>query len=313
MKTLVLANQNGGVGKSAVATLLTHFCAQQGRRVLAVDLDHQGNFSKALRLSGRPVETGLSADRLLTSPVSEVPDKLLVLIPSDRALLGLERQPDQHNTFARHFRAFLAAMDARFDLCVVDTHPNPDIRLIAALVSADFVLSPIQLIQEAMDGVAALLNHDRAGFRKIKALLNPKLNLVGLLPTMVEATPFQKANFAQVIQKYHAQLIPVGAGSGEFACIPRRSAIAEAQAEGLVLWEMKKAAAARDAWREIEPGIARIAVIVGGSADKRAGADGDCRGTTVGGGAAAVAAAGVAIGSNTVSQPQPASDHAAAT
>lgn len=52
------------------------------------------------------------------------------------------------------------------------------IRVIAALVSADFVLSPIQLIQlnqEAMDGVSALLNHDRVGLRKIKAALNPKL------------------------------------------------------------------------------------------------------------------------------------------
>jgi chromosome partitioning protein len=182
------------------------------------------------------------------------------------------------------------------------------------------VLSPIQLNQEAMDGVAALLNHDRAGVRKIRALLNPKLNLVGLLPTMVEATPFKKANFAQVIQKYRALLIPVGTGPGEFACIPRRSAIAEAQADGRVLWEMKKTAA-RDAWREIEPGINRIAAIVGDGADKRAGVDIDCCATTVGvsaiadvaAGAGAGAGVGVAIGSNTMSQRQPASDHAAAT
>jgi hypothetical protein len=129
---------------------------------------------------------------------------------------------------------------------------------------------------------------------------------------MVEATPFQKANFAQVIQKYHALLIPVGAGPGEFACIPRRSAIAEAQAEGRVLWEMKKTAA-RDAWREIEPGIARIATIVGGGADKHADVDGDCRDNAVGD--ATAAAAGVGVRTSTVSQPQPqpANDHAAAT
>ena len=48
MKTLVLCNQKGGVGKSAVATLLAHHLAHRGQRVLAIDLDHQGNFTKPL-------------------------------------------------------------------------------------------------------------------------------------------------------------------------------------------------------------------------------------------------------------------------
>jgi chromosome partitioning protein len=259
MKTLVLCNQKGGVGKSAVATLLAHHLVHRGHRVLAIDLDHQGNFSKPLRLSARPALSGFAADVLLTGtpPPAPLPDKPFVLVPGERALLGLERQPALHTPFARHFRSFLAAVDARFDVCVIDTNPNPDIRVIAALASADFVLSPIQLNQEAMDGVSGLLNHDRVGLRKIKAVLNPKLALIGLLPTMVEPTPFQKANFVQVVQQYHALMIRIGDGPGAFASMPRRSCIAEAQAEGAVLWEMKKTAA-RDAWREIEPSLARI-------------------------------------------------------
>ena len=261
MKTLVLANQKGGVGKSAVATLLAHHFAQRGQRVLAIDFDHQGNFSKPLQMSERPAVAKCTADALMTGSVFALPSKPFVLVPSDRALLGLERQPAMHTPFARSFRAFLASVDAQFDVCVIDTNPNPDIRLIAALASADFVLSPIQLNQEAMDGVHGLLNHDRVGVRKIKAVLIPKLQLIGLLPTMVEPAPFQKANFVQVIQQYRPLMIQVGAGAGEFAFVPRRSAIAEAQASGAVLWEMKKTAA-RDAWKEIEPGIARIAAIV---------------------------------------------------
>jgi chromosome partitioning protein len=205
----------------------------------------------------------LTSDALLAGAVSSVPDAKVVLIPGDRALLGLERQPAMHTPFARNLRGFLAAMGERFDVCLIDTNPNPDIRLIASLASADFVLSPIQLNQEAMDGVSALLNHERVGVRKIKGVLNPKLHLVGLLPTMVEPTPFQKANFVQIVQQYRPLLIPVGSGAGEFAFIPRRSAVAEAQAEGAVLWEMKKTAA-RDAWKEIEPSIARIAEIITG-------------------------------------------------
>ena len=261
MKTLVLANQKGGVGKSAVATLLVHHLAQHGHRVLAIDLDHQGNFSSPVQRSNRATAAGLTADRLLTEAVSVMPSATFVLVPSDRALLMLERQPTLHTPFARNLRSFLAAMDAQFDVCVIDTNPNPDIRVIAALASADFVLSPIQLNQEAMEGVNGLLNHDRVGVRKIKAVLNPKLQLIGLLPTMVEPTPFQKANFLQIVQKYHPLLIRIGDGPGEFASMPRRSAIAEAQAHGQLLWEMKKTAA-RDAAKEIEPTLRELARIV---------------------------------------------------
>ena len=144
---------------------------------------------------------------------------------------------------------------------MIDTHPNPDIRLIAALATGDFVLSPIQLNQEAIDGVRALLHHPRVGFHKIKAVLNPKLAMIGLLPTMVEPTPFQKANFIALVQKYAPMMIQLSDAAGHFARIPKRSAIAEAQADGLLLWEMKKTAA-RDAWAEIEPSLRRILGIV---------------------------------------------------
>jgi chromosome partitioning protein len=182
-------------------------------------------------------------------------------VPGHRELLMLERQPALHTPFARNFRSFLAAADAAFDVCIVDTNPNPDIRVIAALASADFVVSPVQLNQEAMSGVNMLLNHERLGIRRIKAILNPKLHLIGLLPNLVEPTPFQKANFVQVLQTYHPLLIRIGEGPGAFASIPRRSCIAEAQASGEVLWEMKKTAA-RDAYAEIRRTLQTVAGIV---------------------------------------------------
>lgn len=261
MRTLVLANFKGGVGKSAVATLLAHHLAQRGQRVLAIDLDHQGNLSKPLRQSGRFAEAGFTADQLLTGTTPALPQAPAVLVPASRTLLALERQPERHTPFLRQWRQALAELGARFDVCVVDTNPNPDIRVITALASAQEVLSPIQLNQEALDGVGALLNHERVGVRRIKAVLNPQLHLIGLLPTLVEPTPFQRANFVQLVSQYHPLLISLQDGAGAYATVPRRSAIAEAQASGAVLWEMKKTAA-RDARREIEPGIRRIADIV---------------------------------------------------
>jgi len=262
MKTLVLANHKGGVGKSAVATLMAHYCVQRGLRVLAIDLDQQGNLTAPITKSQRAAVSALGADKLFTARVS-VPSQPFVLIPAADPLLGLERLPAQHTPFARSLRDFLRSVDGQFDVCVIDTHPSPDIRLIAAMATGDFVLSPIQLNQEAISGVRALLHHPRVGLYKIKALLNPKLSLIGLLPTLVEHTPFQKANFRQILERYMDLMIKVSDQPGDVAFMPKRSAIAEAQADGLVLWEMKKTAA-RDAWTEIEPALRRIAGIVVG-------------------------------------------------
>ena len=261
MKTLVLANQKGGVGKSAAASLLAHHLSQSGRRVLAIDFDHQGNFSSTVLLSKRATDAGITSDKLLDDTAARVPADRFVMVPASDQLLFLERQAAQHTPFARNFREFLKQVDSDFDVCIVDTNPNPDIRVIAALASADFVLSPIQLNQEAIDGVCAMLLHPRVGVYRIKAALNPKLELIGLLPTMVEATPYQRANFRQLIEKYLSLMIRIGNGPGDLASIPKRSAIAEAQASGEILWEMKKTAA-RDAWREIEPTLRHLAAVV---------------------------------------------------
>jgi len=234
---------------------------QQGRRVLALDFDHQGNLTDPITRLGRARNAHFTAAQLLMEPAHQLQAHPFVIVHPGAGLLTMERQPARHNEFANRLHTFLAEHAARFDVCLIDTNPNPDIRVIAAMACADFVLSPIQLNQEAIEGVNGLLNNPRAGIRKIRAVLNPNLTLIGLLPTMVEPTPFQKANFLQIVERYHPIMIRIGSGPGEFASIPRRSSVAEAQASGEVLWEMKKTAA-RDAWKEIEPSIRHIAQLV---------------------------------------------------
>lgn len=259
MKTLTLANQKGGVGKSAVARLFAHFLVRNGQRVLAIDLDHQANFTAPLEKSGKATIANFGASKILTGEGGDLPEGELVLVPADQdALMGLERQPEKHNAYASAFRAFLQRNKGRFDACIIDTNPNPDIRLICALVGSDFVLSPIQLNQEAISGIGGLVKHPRVGVQKIKEKLNPKLELIGILPTLVEPTPFQKANLAQIVEHYSTLLIRLGPGKAGFAALPKRSIIAEAQASGAVLWEMKKTSA-REAWKEIEPTFRAIA------------------------------------------------------
>ena len=97
-------------------------------------------------------------------------------------------------------------------------------------------------------------------------MLNPNLNLIGLLPTLAEATPFKKANFAGPVRRYWALMIPLSPTLGPFACIPKRCVIAEAQASGAVMWSLKKTAA-RDTWNDIAGSLARISEIVNGQVE----------------------------------------------
>lgn len=276
MKTMSLVNQKGGVGKSFVSTQLSFHLVASQLRVLAIDLDHQRNFSVPLMKSGRAVVAPFHSAAMLAGDIATLPLAPLVLVPGDASLCGLERQPDRHNEFVGRLKQFLSAAMRQFDVCIIDTNPNPDIRYAAALVCSDFALSPMQLNQEALAGIGALLNHPRYGLHRIRARINPALGLLGVLPNMVEPTQFQRHNLAQLIAAYPQLLIQLpAAASSNYAFIPKRTAIAEAQGEGVPLWELRHASksdkaeqnsrvsvpvrsAAREAWREVRPVFVEI-------------------------------------------------------
>jgi chromosome partitioning protein len=253
MKTLVFANQKGGVGKSAVACQFSYYGESIKQRVLFIDLDHQKNSTKPILANGKAVVAKFTASQLLggQADLSLIPEGNFAIIPADDMLSTLERQPDNHNIYVNSLKAFIDSVQDRFDLCIIDTNPNPDIRYAAALIVSDFVLSPIQLNQEAIDGIGSLLNHSRYGYKNIKAKVNPKLELIGILPNMVEPTPFQRNNFKQLVTHFPQFLIAINDDKTQFAFMPKRSSIAEAQAEGAFLADIKKTAA-REAWRELK-------------------------------------------------------------
>lgn len=277
MKILVLANRKGGVGTTATSCQFAFYLAQRGLRVLLADFDHQGNSSRCLANSGRAATAPFSSSAVLAGQAGikdALPNVPLVVLAADDDLSTLERQPDRHNDFVNALHDFLDAVAPQFDVCIIDTNPNPDIRYAAALVSADYLLSPIELKQEAIDGIGALLHHGRYGVERVKRALNPKLDFIGVLPTMVEANAFQRANLQQLVMAYPSLLIPVQRdGVAGYAFIPNRTAVAEAQAAGVPLWQLRSAGdggvpgpvrgAARDAWREIKPTYEAIAARMG--------------------------------------------------
>jgi chromosome partitioning protein len=281
MQTLLIGNQKGGVGKSALATQFALYAAARGLRVLAIDLDHQGNLSTPLLRNALFVRAGDTASLLReelpaawTPPAAASPDtditasehkpplpaRCAVFVASAE-LTTLERNAASHNLYATLLRhACIHHFAPYFDVCVLDVNPNPDIRFGAAMIAANHFLVPIQLNQEAIDGVKSVLDHPRFGYARIKAGFNPDLQLLGMLPNLFEGTPFQKANLVAIMRSYGGYLFKLDdePDSKHFACIPTRTAVAEAQASGSFIGAGKKTSH-RDAWKQLQPVFAAIA------------------------------------------------------
>lgn len=267
MIVLLLANQKGGVGKSALATqLVLHARISLNLRVVAIDFDHQGNLTNALRRNGTFSEEKVSASSLLRA-VPCVGSSDAVFVPADTELSALERERELHGAFAGNLIAAVKSFRTQgYDLCVLDVNPNPDIRYGAAMLAASHLLVPIQLNQEAIDGIRGVFDHPRFGYRKVKATLNQDLVFVGMLPNLVEPTPFQKTNFAALVAAYPSALIQLPSVAGgeiaRFASIPTRTAIPECQKDGLYMGASRKQSH-RDAWRVVEPALRTIFLNLG--------------------------------------------------
>lgn len=236
MKTLVIANQKGGVGKTSTLVHLSFYLRERGKRVVVIDLDTQGNASYTLRDFSRSPHSSTFFEAL----PPEMPEirEALSLIPADPALMAIEglSRSEAHARFA----ASLARLAERgYDVCLIDTAPALGIRMSAALSCADFVLSPIELEAYSIQGIKMMLTT----IFNIRKESNPGLTFLGMLPSRVDArNPRHKAHLEELRQAYPQLLAPVAIGL--------RASIADALATRIPVWKIRKTAA-RAAAREL--------------------------------------------------------------
>ncbi|KVZ75383.1 hypothetical protein WL23_23855 [Burkholderia multivorans] len=262
MKTLTIWTQKGGVGKTALTCQLAHVLRARGHRVLVVDLDSQGNAGAALLRAEKAVTVAITAASLLMNGNLGVamPDVAFAVIRATPELVRIPEQPDEFSRFHENFQANLARIAPAFDICLIDCPPSDDLRVLLALTVADLVLSPIQLNQEAIEGIVKTLRGTR-GVERIREKFNPSLQFLGIVPNMVEATPLQKRNFVEVLENFGRYLVLDDQGNP--LRILRRSSIAEAQELGVALPELGRTkTAAREAWAELSPTLDRLADLV---------------------------------------------------
>lgn len=276
MKILTVANEKGGVGKTFIATQFAMYCALKfNLRTALIDLDQQGNSSKCLEAGGFAVKEKVkAADLLLDSQELSLSHERFVYFEADRRLSLLEKQGDQaHGAFVDNLIAALDKLRHSFDLVVIDTNPNPDIRSQSGLLVCTHLISPIQLTKEPIDGIAAL-------FERIEEIsaLNPSLpgGFLGMVPNLVESGNFQVQNGRKLMEAFGKLLLAVKeikpifykdeqgnikpkldektggtacTSAVTYAAIRRHAGIAEAQSLGRPIWTMETQ---KNAWAEMK-------------------------------------------------------------
>jgi chromosome partitioning protein len=220
-----VTNQKGGVGKTTSAVNIAYYLAKMGKRTLLVDFDPQGNATSGLGIDKQALAITMTdvilETKLLKDAIIETKHKNLYLAPTTPHLANTEVELAQAN---RRFTRLKNAIDNTpgYDFVIIDSPPSLSLLTVNGLIAARYILLPVQAEFYALEGLGQLLET----IKLIRKNMNPTLDLLGVLPTMVDGRTTLSGQVYEEIKKHFP-------GKVFKATIPRNIRLAEAPSHGL--------------------------------------------------------------------------------
>jgi chromosome partitioning protein len=224
-KIVAVTNQKGGVGKTTTAVNISSAIALEGRSVLLVDMDPQGNATSGLGVDPRSLGNTVYNLLIKKNKFDEVCMKTAVtglsLLPANADLAGAEIELVNVESRESHLRDVIKGVVEKYDVIFLDCPPALGILTINALAAAGSVLIPVQCEYYAMEGLTRLIG----SIDRVRQSFNPNLSLEGIVLTMFDARNTLARQVAEQVRCHFTEKVYQ-------TVIPRNVALAEAPSYG---------------------------------------------------------------------------------